>query len=396
MLWRMAWRNLWRRRGRTLILGSVIALTYGLSLAGMAMGDDGHERMLEEAAKAAGGDVLVHGQGYWATRGSDVVIDDADSVLASVRGVEGVGAVLPRVLVNGLAATATASRPVLIQGVDPAVEDAWRSVADQLVAGTFLKGGRTDPLVLGRRLVDRLGLKLGDRVVLTASDPRGDVTRALFHLTGVLSTGTRQLDETVGYTTVDAARRSVGMGRRLTQIGVLLAPGAAGLEVLTWPEAVPEMVGYVQLDDAFGYIYLVVIFVVVLFAITNTFLMAVMERVRELGLLSALGLRQERLARLILAETTLLTALAMAVGLTLGLTAHATLQRWGLNVASFGVSDMEISGINMADMVIHSVIVPAKWITASLLVAVASVASAFYPAWRATRMAPAEAMRFFE
>ena len=391
----------------------MIAFTYGLSLAGMAMGDDGHERMLEEAAKAAGGDVLVHGQGYWATRGSDVVIDDADSVLASVRGVEGVGAVLPRVLVNGLAATATASRPVLIQGVDPAVEDAWRSVADHLVAGTFLKGGRTDPLVLGRRLVDRLGLKLGDRVVLTASDPRGDVTRALFHLTGVLSTGTRQLDETVGYTTVDAARRSVGMGRRLTQIGVLLAPGAdrdtvaariraalgtraAGLEVLTWPEAVPEMVGYVQLDDAFGYIYLVVIFVVVLFATTNTFLMAVMERVRELGLLSALGLRQERLARLILAETTLLTALAMAVGLTLGLTAHATLQRWGLNVASFGVSDMEISGINMADMVIHSVIVPAKWITASLLVAVASVASAFYPAWRATRMAPAEAMRFFE
>ena len=259
--------------------------------------------------------------------------------------------------------------------------------------------------------MERLGLDMGDRVVLTATDPEGDVTRALFHLTGVLQTGTREIDEGLGYTTLAAARRAVGMDGRLTQVGVLLQPGAdvdtvaariraalgpraAGLEVLTWREAVPQMVGYVELDNAFGYIYMVVIFIVVLFAITNTFLMAVMERVRELGLLSALGLKEGRIARLILAETVLLTAVAMVAGLALGLGAHLALQRWGINMAAFGLSDVEVSGIDMSSMMIHSVISPWKWALASVLVAVASVASALYPAWRATRLAPAEAMRF--
>ena len=413
MIWRLAWRNLWRHRGRTLIMTSAVAMAYGLMLTSMGISDDGHTRMLREATLAAGGDVIIHGRGYWDTRASDVVLYDADAVLDQVHEANGVDLVLPRIIITGLVATSAGARPVLLQAVQPEIEKKFNDITDDITRGTFLEEERADPIVLGAQIVEELELELGDRVVLTASRPDGELTRALFHLTGVMETGTPSLDELLGYTTLAAARRTVSMDGMLTQIGVLAADGetgdgvaiaieealgvaAADLEILPWPEAVPEMVGFIELDDAFGYIYLAVILLVVLFSVTNTFLMAVMERVRELGLLSALGLRQERLARLILAETTLLTALAMVVGLTLGLTAHATLQRWGLNVASFGVSDMEISGINMADMVIHSVIVPAKWITASLLVAVASVASAFYPAWRATRMAPAEAMRFFE
>ena len=80
MLWKIAWRNLWRHRGRTLIMTSAVALAYGLMLLGMGINDDGHARMLEEAARAAGGDVLVHGEGYWETRGGDMVVPEADAV----------------------------------------------------------------------------------------------------------------------------------------------------------------------------------------------------------------------------------------------------------------------------------------------------------------------------
>jgi ABC-type lipoprotein release transport system permease subunit len=413
MLLKLAWRNLWRHRTRTLIMTSAVALAYALMLVGLGIGDDGHYRMLREAAEAAGGDVLVHGDGYWDSRASDIVIADGEAVLERVRGVEGTRHVFPRVLINGLVSTSADNRPVMMQGIDPEIEPVLHDYPDDLVKGTWFDDGRDDPLILGVRAVERLEVEIGDRVVLTASDPSGEMTRALFHLTGVIETGTRELDESLALTTVEAAREALGDGPILTQVGVLTdedadhervatevaaAVDTAGraLEVLTWEEAIPEMVGLIEIDDAFAYIYYVIIFAVVLFSITNTFLMAVMERVREFGLLNALGLKNERIGRLLLTETILLTALAMGIGFLLGYSGHLAADHWGIPVSSYGIEDMEMSGVDMADLVMYSTINPVKWIVASLMVAAATIASALYPAWRAAKLAPAEAMRFFE
>lgn len=394
-------------------MGSAVAFIYGLTLVGMGINDDGHRRMLEEASSAAGGEVLVHAEGYWETRSSDRVIREGREVLGAVRGVDGVRVAIPRILVDGLVSSPIASSAVLLQGVMPELETRLADPADDLARGSFLAGERSDPLVLGARIVERLELELGDRVVLTASDPEGELTRALFHLTGVVATGVRDLDEVVGYTTLEAAREAVGMEGMYTQVGVLttedasvedvaarvraaLGDRAAALEVLTWTEAVPEMVGFIELDDALGYLYMGVLLVVVLFSITNTFLMAVMERVRELGLLNALGLRGRRIGYLLLAETTLLVGIAMSAGLLLGVAGHLAVDRWGIPMASFGLEEMEISGLDVSDLVFYSTVTPAKWAVASALVAVATVASALYPAWRASRLSAAEAMRFYE
>ncbi len=334
-------------------------------------------------------------------------------ILERVADVEGVRRVIPRVLIQGLVSTSAGSSVAFLQGIGPASESAARDPAEDLVAGSFLEDGRTDPLVLGSGLVDRLELELGDRVVLTASDPEGELVRALFHLSGVIETGVRELDETLGYTTIDAARRAVGMSGMLSQVGILteegldpdvlaarivtaLGPAAESLEVLTWREAVPEMVGFVELDDAFGLIFMLVLLVVVLFSITNTFLMAVMERVRELGLLHALGLRGLGISRLLLVETLFLTGLAMAAGFAVGFAGHLAVSHWGISVAGYGLEEIEISGVDLSDLVFYSTVNPTKWLFATLLVAGATVASAIYPAWRASRLAPAEAMRFYE
>jgi ABC-type lipoprotein release transport system permease subunit len=175
-----------------------------------------------------------------------------------------------------------------------------------------------------------------------------------------------------------------------------LDAGSNGLEVLTWREAVPEIVGFVELDDAFGLLFMLLLLIVVLFSITNTFLMAVMERVRELGLLNALGLQGWRVGHLLLAETVFLTGLAMGVGFVLGYGGHLAVSRWGISLAAWGVEEIEVSGVDLSDLVFYSSIVPERWVAASLLVAGATVASALYPALRAARLAPSEAMRFYE
>lgn len=412
MYLRLAWRNLWRHRTRTLIMTSAVALVYALMLVGIGMGDDGHERMLEEAIKAAGGDVLVHREGYWDTRASDAVIEEATPVLELVREVPGVDAAIPRIIVNGLVSTSAGARAVMLQGIDPAAERELQNIGEDLVQGSFLAGESDDPLVLGARIVEKLQIEIGDRVVLTASEPDGELTRALFHLSGVIETGTRELDELLAYTTIEAAREAVSMEGMLTQIGVLteerdgellaenieaaLGTNGDDLEVLSWQEAVPEMVGFIELDDAFGYIYLVIIFVVVMFSITNTFLMAVMERVREFGLLAALGLRGGRIGHLLLFETLLLTALAIGIGFALGFGGHLAVDHWGIPLSAWGLEEIEISGVDVADLVMRSTVNPIKWVVATVFVAGATMASALYPAWKATRLAPAEAMRFYE
>jgi ABC-type lipoprotein release transport system permease subunit len=301
----------------------------------------------------------------------------------------------------------------MLQGIDPAREVAIRDLSDDVTVGTYLdQPDRDDPIILGREIVEKLELELGDRVVLTASRPDGEVTRALFHLTGVFETGFSEIDEIAGFTTLEAAQKAVEAEGALTQIGVLFDPSipaeavannirasvgtnANSLEVLTWQEAVPEMVGFIQIDDAFGYIYLAVMLGIVAFAIVNTFLMAVMERVREFGLLNALGLRDSGVARLLLTETALMTAIAMTLGFVLGLAGHLAVDHWGISLAVYGFEDMEVSGVDFADMVMYSKITPIKWVAASILVALVTFGSALYPAWRASRLAPSEAMRFF-
>jgi ABC-type lipoprotein release transport system permease subunit len=422
MLLRIAWRNLWRHRGRTLIMCSAVALAYALMLAGLAINDDGHYRMVREAARAAGGDVLVHGAGYWDSRASDVILEDGDAVLDAVRAVDGVETAFPRVLISGLVSTSADNRPVLLQGIDPATEERLSEYRDDLIAGSYFEGDEADPIILGFRAVERLELEIGDRVVLTASGPDGEMTRALFHLSGVLDSGLRELDEVLGLTTIPAARRALGHDAMLTQVGVLTgdggdhqevareiaaALGAAGptggqptasppMEVLTWEQAIPEMVGLIEIDNAMGYLYFAIIFAVVLFSITNTFLMAVMERVREFGLLNALGLPDVRIGQLLLIESVLLTAIAMAAGFLLGLAGHLAAAHWGIPLSSYGIEEMEMSGIDMSELVMYSTINPVKWTVASVLVAVTTIGAALYPAWRATKLAPAEAMRFYE
>lgn len=414
MLWRIAWRNLWRHRGRTLIIGSAVALAYGLLLLALAINDYAEERMLSDAAKAAGGDVLVHADGYWDSRGTDLVLRDADAALSMIRELDGVETALPRVLTFGLVSTPVDNRPVMLQGIDPELENALHGYERQIVEGSFLADNRRTGIVLGSRLAERLEVDLGDRVVLTGTRPDGEMTRALFHLTGILSTGIRELDEVTGFTTLETAQRALGMEGAVTQIGILTGGGASAdavraavvealaarsndIEVLTWSDAVPEMVALMRMDEILDTIFMAMIFVVVLFSITNTFMMAVMERVRELGLLNALGLKHSEIGRLMLRETVLLTAVAMAAGLALAFIGHVAVSQIGIPLSAWGMDEIEMGGIALAhDMTIYSKLIPIKWVVTSVVVAAATVGAALYPAWRATRLAPAEAMRFYE
>lgn len=406
---KLAWRNLWRNRPRTLIICSAIILSYALMLVSMGISEDTYTKMLDAAAEGAGGEVLVHGDGWWETQSSDIVIDQPEAARKALEGVEGVDAVIPRVVINGLATSSRGNEPVRLMGVDLDSEAKLADLSEDLDSGQFFSDEFDHPIVLSQKLVDKLGLERGDKVVLTASRPDGEVTRALFRLDGILDAA--GMGESLAYTTLAAAQKAVAMEGQLTQFGLLTDEAVAheqvaerskialegrGLEVLTWQEAVPEMVGFIQMDEAFGYIYMIVVFIVVIFAIANTFLMAVMERVREFGLLNAIGMTPGRVGKLIFWETALMATISIAIGLGIGLGIHLYIADVGINMAEMYGVDMELAGVNVSDMIMRSEINPGKWLGATATVFLSVMLSAAYPAWRASQMAPAEAMRFYE
>ncbi len=413
-MWRLAWRNLLRNRTRTFITVTAIALSYGLFLVSAGINAGMYAKMLRSAARTAGGDVLVHGKGYWETRASDVVLTDPASAVAALEQVEGVTAVIPRVVASGLLSSPRGNAGVQLSGIDVEREAALRDMRRHATRGVFFGVEHDDPIVLGTRLASDLGVDVGDRVVLTGTDPAGEMARQLFYVTDLVETGSAMADGALAYTTLEAAQRALGLGTAVTQIGILTGDGLAleavrdraaralgaraeALEIMTWKEAMPEMVGFIEMDKSMNVVFSLVIFLIVAFGIANTFMMAVMERVRELGLLSAIGVGPWRIGGLVLRETVLMCLVALAAGLGVGLAGHGYLATEGLDLAALmGGSELQVSGVVLDDMMIFSQLDPVGWATAGAVVLGLVLLSALYPAVRATRLEPAAAMRTYE
>lgn len=410
---KIAWRNLWRNKTRTIIVITAISLSYALALVSLAMMDSMYPKMMELALNSAGGSVLVHGDGYWASQSADAYIEDPEAVFTATEGVDGIEVVIPRVIINGLLRTARDTAPARISGIDPELEANLLDYREFLVEGDFLESTQRNPIVMGRGLVDDLEMEMGDHVILRAPNPEGDPAGDRFYLTGIIETGSGDVDDFLAFTTIDAAQQATDMGGGLTQIGLVisddadripirdqialaLGDAAPSLELLTWDEAMPEVLSYIEIDSGFGYIYFGIVLIVVAFGIANTFLMSYMERIRELGLLSAIGLTPGRTARLLLAEAFWLGILSIVVGFAIGFGMHSYLHVYGLDLREMYGSDLEIGGVMMSNAIIYTQLRPLKWLAATGIILFLVILSSMYPAFKAIRLNPAQAMRTYD
>lgn len=412
MVTKIAWRNLWRNKTRTGIVILAIALSYGLMLWLFGVADYSYQEMGDATIEAVGGHLLVHGEGYWDLPTGGQVVADASARSAEIEQMPEVAAVTERVLGFGLLATADANEAGQLVGVNPDRESEFLDVGTQITEGEFLGDQRDMPIVIDAETAHTLAVDIGDRVVVTGSRvDDGEVTRGLFFVDGIYEGGLGGSGESRAFAKLADLQELLGYGDGVTQIGVKLYDdnlrdqiaysmrqnfSEEHLEVLTWDEAVPELVALIEFDQAFTYLYVLIIMSIVVLGITNTLLMAVLERIREIGLFSALGLSPRRVGMMIVVETILVTLVGMSIGFLIGLSGHFWMVEYGIDMSQFVDLEMEFSGVSMDMMVIRSHLDPGRWITGSLIIFGFICLSSLYPAWRASRMAPAEAMRFYE
>ncbi|MBN1962641.1 MAG: ABC transporter permease [Deltaproteobacteria bacterium] len=409
---RLAWRNLWRHRTRTIISGMAVSLSFASLLISFGVADANYVQLLRVAIKTAGGSVLIHADGWQQSHANDLLITSADQVTAAAETIKGVSSIIPRIIVQGLLTSSRGAEPVQLFGIDSPAQAKLLDLSPYIMKGNFLEKEDKRALVIGEKLAKKLGVSLGDRIVMMASDITGEPARALFRVSGILEPRAG-IDTGVAFTSINAAAAAIGAKKAITEIGLvldddtqrakvikqlqgLLNTQTQSLEFLPWEKALPDLLGAIQADKAFGWLYGLLVFLIMGFGIANTFLMSVLERVRELGLLSALGLTPIRTIRLILYEATVLTAVSVVIGYALALAMHGYLSSIGIDVAAISNMQIELAGVTIEDMHIRSVIDPMRWGLGGIGVVLIVLLSACYPAMRAAKLDPIIAMRTYE
>lgn len=415
LLLRLAARNVRRQTRRSLLTATATVLGVAVMVFSVSLGDGAHEDWIEQGVRLGRGHIAIQHPQFLASRHLDdrltpEALERARAALADPEVARRVLVVAPRLEVQGLASSAANAIPVFITGVDPEIESRFSHLSDRVVQGRYLETGDRLSAFVGQRLAERLDLELGSRLVLTGQDATGEIAGQLVRVVGVFRSGIPEVDEGMVYIPLKTAQEWLGVPGAVTALAVLLrssagvdevrdrlrtlvAGDARDLTVLGWREATPELDAAIRVDNFGGYLFDVILFVIVGLAIVNTVLMSVLYRTREFGVLRALGLTQGEAAAVAFSEGVLLTFVSGLVGMAVGFAVTWGFFRNGLDYSGLVKGDFTISGV-----ILNPVIVPlfraARVVQGASAILLIGLLASVYPAFRAWRIDVAEAMKF--
>lgn len=403
LLFRLAWRNLLRNTRRSLIMTIAVALGVWSMLVMAAFARGWLDQQLRSTFANLIGHVQIHAPGYL---DDPVLAHRMPAVAGRVRALleePAVAAWAQRLRVPAVVASERDSAGVVLVAIDPGRERDLSFIGDPetIAAGRALRGPADTGVVLGRRLAERLETGVGRRVVVLSPDRGNEIAERGFRVVGLYRSENRDVEMQFVFTGLATAQSLLGVPGAVTEIGVRLrdpeavpawVAAARGrlpeLEITPWTELAPLLVVFHRTFEGFMYVWFAVIFIIVGFGLVNTLLMAVFERVREIGLLEALGMRPAQVVGQILWEAVLLLAAGAALG---SLAAWGT--RWGLAGGIDLTRFAEGMALFQAAHRIYLKLVPGDVLAANLLVLGCGAAAACYPAWRAARIPPTQALR---
>jgi len=403
---RIGLRNLARNPRRTLL--TLLALGAGLA-AQLFLGALGQGFFLQMRDNATGlltGEGQIEVPGFRREFDPSLTMPEAERLLIQARAHPGIAAAAPRVQAMIMLSSPTRSEAVMLYGIDAIAELEVTQLHRYVSEGRFLTAGATREIVLGKALAERLGVRVGEKIVAMGATAAGDLGSSALRVAGITATGNDMLDRNVAITGLAAARELLSMDggeastialrfqhidqAEDTALALQAGLGDAGLRVVSWQALLPEIVQMLDLLQVNLCFILGVVFLIVALGVMNILLMAVLERMREFGLQLALGTRPAQILRTVLYESLVMAVLGLCIGLLLGAVIVGYYQRSGFDLTAYAAAVRAIpgmTGIVYPAMLLDDVL----WPTLALFVT--SLAAALYPAWRASRLDAAQALR---
>ena len=409
-LWIMAWRNLGRNRRRTMLTLASIAFGVFLAIISMAAQDRNWQEMIDLGARMGGGHVTVQHPEYLDTPSLSRTVAGTGALMEAAAGEPEVTRAVDRIAGQLMVSTARESYGAAFIAFDPEAEDsATLSYLEAVSEGGMFAADDPTGMVLGARLAQNLGAEIGDRVVYTATDRGGEIVAGLGRVTGLVRTGSPSIDVGVVLLPIAAARDVLGFAPdEATEVALFIDDHresealAARLQeelgdeaaAIPWFEGRPDLYAFIAMKVGGGVVMVVIIALMVAAGIFNTVFVSVMERLREFGIMMAVGFSPAKLFRLVVYESVWLGVIGLIVAALVTIGPYLYLSRIGIDMGAYlgDAASTEISGVAMATQLKFG-IYPENTIRIVVLAFIAVVLAGIYPAWRAGRVEPVESIR---
>ena len=400
----LAWRNIWRSRTRSLVVISAVALGIWALLLLLGFSQGMIASYIESAIENQTSHIQIHNKDFQKDKEVKYIIEDSDRLMNALAKDENVENTTLRSLSMGMIATAKGARGVAIRGINPIEEAKISRLDTKIIDGEYLSDKGRNSIIIGKSLAEKLKTKLRKKVVLTFQDVDNNQIQAAFRVTGIYTMGNAKIDEAFVYVRNSDLNRLLGIEKGGHEIAILandiddveLVTASAKSEVDTQKIAVepyyvisPELNLFNEQMSSSTGIITAIIMLALIFGIINTMLMAVLERTKELGMLMAIGMNKGKVFLTIVFETLLLSMIGAPIGMLLGWLTIMTTNRTGIDLTSY---QKGLEQFNMSGMVYPS-LTPDTYVTVAFAVFITALLASIYPARKAVKLRPVEAMR---
>lgn len=330
---KLAWRNIWRNKRRTLITAASVffAVFFSVMMKGFHLGS--WIKMIDGILHSYAGYIQVHGAGYWKNKTLDYTFTEDKNLLGQIKKNKEITSVVPRFESFALASAGIKTKGVLVIGIEPGQENNFTKLKEKIVKGRYLDA-KDNSVILSERLAKFLKLDVHDTIVLLGQGYQGNSAAGKYHIKGVVKLPIPEFDNKMVYLTIENARELYSAPDRLTSLTIDLKSDnrlddivseikentdREKYEVMSWKEMLVELNQQYIADNVGGYIFLTLLYLIVGFGIFGTVLMMTTERMREFGIMIAVGMQRRILVSVIATEMFLISFIGLITGMIFSL-----------------------------------------------------------------------------
>lgn len=401
---KLAWRNIWRNKRRTMITTASIffAIFFALIMRAFQLGSYGN--MIDNAVQLYSGHIQIHAKGYWDNKSINNTLVNNEEFFAALKQNENVRQVVPRLESFALGSSGEKTKGVVVMGVDPVKQDNMSKLSNKLVEGDYIKEGENSALV-AQTLADYLEIGVNDTIVLLSQGFHGATAAGKYHVKGIVKIPKPDLDNKMVYLPLSTAQQMYMAYNRLTTVSVNLEDhnelqksvneletslSGDKYEVMSWKEIMPELVQQIESDNASGWIMLAILYIIIAFGVFGTVMMMVVERKKEFGVMIAVGMHKYKLSIIVALEMFFIGILGLLTGILGSMPIILYYHNHPIRLTGEIAETIKVYGIEP--------ILPLAWqadyfVNQFVIVAVIVLVAVIYPVFSITRISPVKAMR---